>query len=159
MGAPLLDTEINELLRAAPAAMKYLDERHRSAIEEQGLCEGPPGDYVTTCVDNEACVFVSFEHGIARCALEMAWLQGETDWRKPLSCHLFPIRIDKGFQEHIRYEVLDQCAPALEEGEIGNMFLSDFLREPLIRAYGDAWYEQFLEYCRSHRQNASMGGT
>ncbi|MEX1139293.1 MAG: DUF3109 family protein [Bacteroidota bacterium] len=158
-GAPLLNSEVAELQRAAPAATKYLNERHRDAIEEQGICEGGLGDFVTTCVDDEACVFVSFENGIARCSLEMAWLNGESDWRKPLSCHLFPLRIDRGLQEHLRYEHLDHCAPALEEGVAGKgVPLADFLREPLVRAYGEAWYAEFLEYCRSDHRN-STGGT
>lgn len=157
-GAPLLDEEVGELHRALPAAIKYLNELHREVIREKGLYEGHPGEYVTTCVDDHACVFVTFEDGIARCALEKAWFQGETDWRKPLSCHLFPIRIDRGLQEHLRYEHLDDCTPALEEGAGSEVFLSDFLREPLSRAYGDTWYTKFLEYCRSvQRNNGSEG--
>jgi hypothetical protein len=138
--------------------MKYLSERHRDVISKQGLYEGHPGDYVTTCVDNRACVFVTFEDGVARCALEKAWFQGETDWRKPLSCHLFPIRIDRGIQEHIRYEHLADCDPGLEEGEKAGVNLSDFLEEPLVRAYGKGWFAGFREYCRSAQRNDGSGG-
>jgi hypothetical protein len=148
-GAPLLDGEVNELNRALPAAIKYLSERHRDVIRNQGPFEGHSGDYVTTCVDDKACVFVTFEDGIARCSLEKAWLNGETDWRKPLSCHLFPIRIDRGIREHIRYEHLPDCEPGLEEGRMAGVNLSDFLEEPLVRAYGKNWFAEFREYCRS----------
>jgi len=153
-----MDEEVGEIQRALPAAMKYLSERHREVIKEQGVYEGSAGDYVTTCVDDKACVFVTFEDGIARCALEKAWFQGETEWRKPLSCHLFPIRIDRGFQEHVRYEHLAECAPALEEGSGDSVYLSDFLREPLSRAYGKGWYAKFLEYCRSVQRNGDSEG-
>jgi hypothetical protein len=147
-----LDEEVGELHRALPAAMKYLSERHREVISNHGPHEGHAGDYVTTCVDDKACVFVTFEDGIARCALEKAWFQGETDWRKPLSCHLFPIRIDRGIQEHIRFEHLADCDPALEVGAKDGVHLSDFLQEPLVRAYGNDWFTEFREYCRSVQQ-------
>ncbi len=157
-GAPLLDNEVDELHRALPAAMKYLSERHREVIRKQGLYEGHSGDYVTTCVDDKACIFVTFEDGVARCALEKAWFRGETDWRKPLSCHLFPIRIDRGIQERIRYEHLADCDPALEEGEKAGVNLMDFLEEPLVRSYGKGWFTEFREYCRSLQGNKGSEG-
>lgn len=156
-GAPLLDEEVAELHRALPAVMNYLSEHHREVIRKQGLFEGLPGDFVTTCVDDKACVFVTFEDGVARCALEKAWLKGETNWRKPLSCHLFPIRIDKGIQHHIRFEHLDDCAPALEQGAIDGVYAADFLREPLSRAFGKGWYDEFLEYCGTSRNDSPEG--
>lgn len=156
-GAPLLDEEAGEIQHAFPAIRKYLSDRHLAAIEEQGLFEGEAGDLVTTCVDENACVFVAYENGIAQCSFEKAYLKGEIDWRKPLSCHLFPLRIDRGFKERLRYEWLDRCSPALEEGSQGGVYAVEFLREALTRAYGEPWYDEFLDHCRSVRSTDGPG--
>ena len=148
-GAPLLDEEIAEIHRVYPIVRKYLSKEHRDVIEKDGMFEGRSGDFVTTCVGRKACVFVTFEDGIARCAIEKAYLNGEVAWRKPLSCHLFPIRIDRGVQgQRLRYEYLDDCAPGLENGSQTNVALPVFARDALVRAYGQEWYDRFLASCR-----------
>ncbi|HEY4612810.1 MAG TPA: DUF3109 family protein [Bacteroidota bacterium] len=151
-GAPLLESELDEIRNAFPAVKKYLSEKHLQTIETHGLFEGGPGDYSTACVDNRACVFVTYEHGIARCSFEKAYLNGEVSWRKPSSCHLFPIRVDSRERKHLRYEFLAECAPALERGEREGIFLSDFLDDALTRELGNEWYTEFSEYCRTVRQ-------
>jgi hypothetical protein len=158
-GAPLLDSEVTEIQGAFPAVRKHLSERHLQVIEERGMFEGEAGNLVTTCVDNEACVFVTYERDIARCSFEKAFLAGEIGWRKPLSCHLFPIRIDRGLQEQIRFEYLEHCRHALDEGAAVNMLFSDFAGDALIRAYGEEWYRRFREYCRSHLESDDSRGT
>ena len=150
-GAPLLDAEIEELHKAFPAAKKHLPPEHVAVIERDGLFEGTPGDYVTTCVGNKACVFVTYEDGIAKCSLEKAYFAGETEWRKPVSCHLFPLRIDPGMQERIRFEYLVHCEPAFDAGESSHMYLIDFVKDALVRVYGEPWYERFSELCRQQR--------
>lgn len=142
-GAPLRDEELEEIRNAFPAVAKYLSAEHLQAIAAQGLFEGRPGDYTTTCVNDRACVFVTYEDGIAKCSFEKAYFKNEIRWRKPVSCHLFPIRVDKGLRERLRFEFLAECAPALEKGERENVELSDFLREALTRVYGVAWYKEF----------------
>jgi len=159
-GAPLLDEEIAEIDKVYPVVRKYLSEEHRDIIKDQGMVEGQSGDFVTTCVEGKACVFVTYEDGIARCAIEKAYLNGEITWRKPLSCHLFPIRIDRGLQgQRLRYEHLDDCAPGLEKGSQTDVSLPAFARDALIRAYGQEWYDRFLVYCRSVQRNHDHSGT
>lgn len=157
-GAPVLDAELGEIHAVFPVVRKYLSERHLEVIEERGFVEGGAGDLVTTCVDGAACVFVTYEGDVARCSFEKAFLAGETGWRKPLSCHLFPIRIDRGLQEQIRFEYLPHCEPALEGGAAAGMTLAEFAGNALIHAYGASWYQRFLEYCRSRRETVSSGG-
>jgi hypothetical protein len=149
-GAPLGDDELVELERAFPIIEKYLPERHRKTIEHGGLTEGRPGSYTTACVDNEDCVFVYYENRIARCSLEKAYHNGEITWRKPLSCHLFPIRVSYNPNEILRYEKITECLPAVEQGCRMNIPLHEYLKEPLIRKFGESWYTDFQVVCR-HR--------
>jgi len=98
------------------------------------------------------------EEGIAKCTLEHAFLQGEITWRKPLSCHLFPIRIDRGQQERIRFEYLADCEPAYDRGTSTGSYLSDFLGEALNRAYGRDWVRQFTDLCYQERTAEEPSG-
>jgi hypothetical protein len=96
---------------------------------------------------------VYYEHGVARCSFEKAFLNGEIAWRKPQSCHLFPIRVDDGARTRLRYEFLAECSPALERGDREGVYLSDFLEPALTRAFGKEWYGEFSEQCRASRNH------
>src|ERR1041384_3859384 len=146
-GAPLMDSELAELGRAFGAAAKYLPDEHRRAIEKEGMFEGVPGSYTTTCLNDRDCVFVYYEGRVARCALERAYQNGEASWRKPLSCHLFPIRISSGPAETVRYEKIAECSAGRALGREADVPLYDFLKESLVRHFGQAWYEEFRAEC------------
>lgn len=150
-GAPLEDDEVLEIEKAYPIVKQYLDEKNIRTIETTGLYDGTPGDYATNCIERRECAFVYFEKGIARCSFEKAYLKGEIDWQKPISCHLFPIRV-RGFgKDCIRYEQLDECSAGRVLGKQQQVRLYDFLEGPLVRKYGEAWYKTFAEYCnRNH---------
>jgi hypothetical protein len=149
-GAPLSDLEVLELQRAFPAAMEFLSQQSRDAIETMGMVEGAPGSFATTCIDNCDCVFVYYEGEVAKCSLERAYNEGKTDWKKPLSCHLFPIRVRAYGGDHLRYVEIDVCEPARDFGKATGTRLHDFLKEPLIRYYGEEWYESFVSHCKNH---------
>lgn len=151
-GAPLTENEVGEIEKAFPLIKKYLGEDHVKSIDERGLVDRSFGEITTTCFDHRACVFVTYENGIAKCSFEKAFFNNEIGWRKPLSCHLFPIRVDRGFNDYLRYESIPECAPALERGETENIELADFLKEALIRAYDESWYEEFRRTCASLEQ-------
>ncbi|TAK58368.1 MAG: DUF3109 family protein, partial [Bacteroidetes bacterium] len=151
-GAPLMDEEIPELERAFPAIAHYLPVRHLEAIQTSGMYEGEPGSWATTCIDNKACVFVYYEGDIAKCSLEKGYLNGETTWRKPISCHLFPIRVTSQPRTMLRYETIEECDAAVERGEQEHITLPDFLKEPLIRRFGEEWYNEFIEVCNEHKR-------
>ena len=149
-GAPLEDDEVLEIQKAFPLIKQFLSPTSIRTIEQKGLVDGTPGDFATACVDDRECVFAYFDGDIAKCSFEKAYLEGTTDWRKPISCHLFPIRIRAFGGDLLRYEEIDECAPARERGAIEQVRLSDFLKEPLIRKYGASWYAAFSRYCSKH---------
>lgn len=152
-GAPLEDDEVLEVGKAYPIVKKYLDERNIRTIETEGPVSGGPGDFATTCVGNRECVFVYFEGGVARCSFEKAFLNGETDWRKPLSCHLFPIRIRRFGTAFVRYEEIAECAAGRTQGNTKDVPLYSFLKEPLVRAFGEEWYDRFAASCTTTVNN------
>jgi Protein of unknown function (DUF3109) len=151
-GAPLLDDEIEQIEHAFPIIKSSLPKEHLDAIAQFGLYEGEPGFYTTMCCNHQACVFVLYEDGIARCAFEKTFGEGRLKWKKPLSCHLFPIRVHRGVPDRLRYKRIAECNFALNRGEIENIFLTNFLKEPLIRAFGSEWYEDFQLTCASKRK-------
>ena len=153
-GAPLREDEVEEIERAFPAIRKYLSREHLETIRLGGLVDGPPGDRTTPCYNSRACVFVTYEEGIAKCAFEKAYWKGEIGWRKPLSCHLFPIRV--GRTNQLRFEYIPECRPALERGKKENIYVSDFLKDSLTRAYGSSWYAAFKRLCSRHRNGDTL---
>jgi hypothetical protein len=158
-GAPLLDSEIDEITRWYPRIMHMLPAEHISAIERDGLYGGIPGDYATACVDDRACVFVFPENGVASCAFERAHQQGVIPWRKPLSCHLFPVRVRRQTPEFLEYESIPECVSGLRHGAERRTFLDQFLCESLTRAYGPEWVEQLQRVCarlRDLRDRSSL---
>jgi hypothetical protein len=146
-GAPLLEEETAEIETAFPVIRKYLSKEHLQNIDERGLVERSGGDITTTCYRNRACVFVTYDRGIARCAFETAYWKKEISWRKPLSCHLFPIRVDRGFLDHLRYQWIPECSSGVTRGRAESIYLSDFLKDGLTRLYGEAWYKEFTRVC------------
>ncbi len=143
-GAPLLDEEIEPMSNSLPFALEYVDRKHLSYIEEHGFFEGSTGDYTTKCIDNKACVFVYYQNGIARCSLERAFEEGYTSWKKPISCHLFPVRISNGKPTMVRYEQIAECSAGVKKGKRDAIPLVMFLEEPLRRRFGDEWYLYLL---------------
>jgi hypothetical protein len=98
---------------------------------------------VTSLVNEKECVFVQFENGIAKCAIEQANKSGITSFKKPISCHLYPIRIKK-FNEYtaINYEEWNICKPACSCGDKLDVSVFKFLKEPLIRVFGTEFFEE-----------------
>jgi len=141
-GAPLEDNEIDILIEAYPKVKPYLREISLKTIEEKGIYEIDfEGDKVTTLVDNKECVFIIFDNNIAICAIEKAYFDKKIKFRKPISCHLYPIRVAKYKEfDAVNYDKNEICKSALENGKNLNVRLYDFLAEPLTRAYGETWY-------------------
>jgi hypothetical protein len=151
-GAPLTTEEAGIIKELYPLFKEYLPLENTSVIRSKGFAViDSDGDLVTPLIGNGQCAY-SFldDNGILRCSIEKAFNEKKTNFRKPLSCHLFPIRITeyKNF-DAINYEELDICKPALEYGEILQIPLYKFLKEPLIRKYGEEWYNE-LEIAANH---------
>lgn len=148
-GAPLEDDEVIEIRKAYPYAKEYLSALNVSTIETLGMVEGTSGNYATVCIDRRDCVFVYYEGDVAKCSLERAYVEGKTDWRKPLSCHLFPIRTSSFGQDSLRYEQIAECKSGREYGRKHKIRLYEFLIEPLTRRFGERWVMSFLKHCRT----------
>lgn len=142
-GAPLLGEELELIERNLESAKEYLSERNINYINKKGFWEVDiEGSLTTVCINNRDCVFVYYDGDIAKCALERAYFEGKSDFRKPISCHLFPIRI-RG--NNLVYEEFDICRPALEKGKSENILMGNFLKEAIIRRFSEDFYNKLQE--------------
>jgi hypothetical protein len=145
-GAPLADGEVQAVNDSITVALPYLSPEKRAAIAALGAVEGEPGDYTTRCMDERDCVFVYYDGQIAKCAIERAFFEGRTEFRKPISCHLFPIRVNDLFGgPYLRYERISECAQALANGREKGVPLYRFLHDALVRAFGQEFYDTLVE--------------
>ena len=144
-GAPLLEEEIDEIEKVLDIIKEYLPEKHRREIEQSGFYDVKDGEFLTSSVNRKACVFVYYEKGIAKCGIERAFLDGKIKFKKPISCHLFPIRVSKFGGDVLRYEKFSECDEALENGAKQNVDLVDFCKESLSRLYGSKWFSKLKE--------------
>ncbi len=154
-GAPLEESEVAEIAAAFPLVRSYLGEEALRSIEAQGLSlTDSEGDLVTPLTHgNRECAYTIFENGIAKCAFEKVYLEGKTKWRKPVSCHLYPIRIQKlNNYEAVNYDRWDICKAACKLGKKLQMPLYKFLKDALIRKYGEDWYRE-LEFVAERYMN------
>lgn len=144
-GAPLAAGEAEAIREGFPHFEHYLPENHAEEIRSQGYSVvDKDGDEVTPLVGNRQCAYSFYdENNILKCAIEKAFFEGRTNFRKPVSCHLFPVRITvyKRF-DAVNYQELDICKAGRECGRANKLPLYVFLKEPLIRKYGEEWYAQ-----------------
>ena len=146
-GAPLLDEEEEILKKIYEDVKPYMRKEGIDVVEKKGVAViDSEGDLTTTLVNNKECSFVIFENGIAKCSIEKAHNDGVIDFKKPISCHLFPIRI-KEYRDFdaINYEEIKICEAGCECGSKLEVPLYTFLKDPLIRKYGEDWYKELLE--------------
>ena len=147
-GAPLTDKELEILPCIYKKVKPYMRTEGITEIEKQGffVIDGD-GDKTTPLVNNKECAFVVFdENEIAKCTIEQAYNDGKIDFKKPISCHLFPIRI-KQYRDFdaVNFEAINICKPACDCGEQLQVPVFSFLKEPLIRLYGEEWYGKLTE--------------
>lgn len=146
-GAPLEEKEKEDLDNSYKGFKKYMTRKGIKAVEEQGLYTiDSDNDLVTPLVDNKECAFLIRENGGYWCAIEKAFLNGEVKYRKPISCQLYPIRITEYPDfDAVNYDKWDICKCARELGKKKNIPIYKFLKEPLIRKYGENWYKELCE--------------
>ncbi len=153
-GAPLEKEEIKRIEDNLDQIRPFMSPKGIELLETLGFHEGEEiDDLVTTCLPTGECVFVYRENGILGCAIEKSYKAGKSDFYKPISCHLYPIRIGKlGKFESLNYHKWDICKAACALGKELNVPVFEFLKEPLIRKFGEAWfndleqiYQEFLE--------------
>ena len=143
-GAPLTAEEAATLDRIWQELKPYIRPEGIGIIEKDGTSmKDIEGELVTPLINNEECAYAILEDGIYKCGIEKAWSENKISFRKPLSCHLFPVRIKQysGFKA-VNYEELQLCASACNAGRQDGIFLFEFLKEPLIRAFGITVYNE-----------------
>lgn len=144
-GAPLEKTELKVLEEIYPLVKPYMTPEGIRTVEESGTwVKDADGDYTTPCVGgNQECAYVIWDNGISKCAIEKAYLDGKIQWKKPVSCHLYPIRVT-AYPEFdvLHYDRWHICSPGCAFGNELKVPVYKFLKEPLIRKYGEEWYNQ-----------------
>lgn len=145
LGAPLEEGELTILAENYEAIKPYLSAAGVQAIEEQGLyIKDWEGDFSTTTIGNRECAYAIYDDNLTlKCGIEQAYLDGKINWKKPISCHLYPIRITKydGF-EALNYDKWQICNAACSFGQDLGVRVYQFLKEPLVRKYGEDWYQE-----------------
>lgn len=144
-GAPLEQEEVAEIEEVLPTIWEELAPEARAVIEHQGVAYiDEEGDLVTSIVYGKDCVFTCYgEDGTCYCALEKAYRNGKSKFYKPVSCHLYPIRVgDYGPYKAVNYHRWNVCKAAVVLGKAKDMSVYRFLREPLIRKFGEVWYAE-----------------
>lgn len=155
-GAPLLEEEVQMIRDAVVPASKYLSTRSLKILAKEKPVVGQKGDYTTLCIDDADCVFVFYEDGAAKCAIERAFFNGETTFRKPISCHLFPARVADFGGPYIYYEEIPECRPALENGKKTGVRAFQMLKESLVRAFGEEWYNNLATFVEQQAQKEQL---
>lgn len=148
-GAPLDDNELDIVLEMYEKIKPYLSEASIMEVEKKGkYVYNKEFGWVTPTLgnDNEICVYGNRdEKGIIKCAFEQAYYDGVIPWKKPISCHLFPIIAKKGKHgdyEKVNYEPREKlCNPACSLGKKLEVLTYEFLKEPLTRKYGEEFYK------------------
>ncbi len=142
-GAPLEDEETKVLEEIYPKIKHLLPEKSNEIIMQEGTwVVDMDGDKVTPIINGAECVYVYFEEdGTAKCAIEKAHKEGIIDFKKPISCHLYPIRVTKYTDfEALNYHQWPICEPARILGKEKGLPIFKFLKEPIIRKYGEEFY-------------------
>ena len=142
-GAPLEADEVDILEREYEAYRPYMTPQGIRAVERQGfMVVDEEGDYTTPLVNDAECAYACRENGTTLCAVEKAWLEGKTPFRKPVSCHLYPIRLVRfsNGMTGLNYHRWSVCAPARECGRKLGIPVYKALREPIVRRFGEEFY-------------------
>lgn len=161
-GAGLEEEEIGILKAEYDNIAPYLTEAGRIAVKEKGVydCFNDEQDYGTPLLKNGACVYLTFdERGIGKCGIEAAYNDGATTFKKPISCHLYPIRIKRSANSDydiMNYDRWDICSAACTLGREKQLPIYRFVKEALIRKYGEDFYEE-LEAVAEALNNQGTG--
>ena len=147
-GCPVSDEELKVIEKMLPDLLPQMTPEARAVIEQQGLSYlDPSGEQVRSIVNGKDCVFARTDHnGWCYCLIERQNFKSQNSnfkFKKPLSCHLYPVRLTKvGEYTGLEYHRWDICHCARVKGKKLHLPLYQFLREPLIRRFGEEWYNE-----------------
>ncbi|MCD8260568.1 MAG: DUF3109 family protein [Bacteroides sp.] len=157
-GAPVEPEEIAKLEEVLPVVWDQLSPDARQVIEKQGVVyKDEDGEWVTSIVYGKDCVFTCYdEQGYCFCAIEKAYREGRTDFYKPVSCYLYPIRVGNyGVYKAVNYHRWSVCKAAVLLGQKEGVPVYRFLKEPLIRRFRAAWYKE-LEHAAAELKEQGL---
>ena len=161
-GAPLTSEEVEILEHEYKNIQPFLRIEGQMAVESQGTSVVDPSDdeMVTPLVAGKECAYVIFDdNGVTKCGIEKAWEEGATSFRKPVSCHLYPIRIQEYEEfEAVNYHEWQICSAACELGQSLKVPVYQFTRDALIRKYGPDWYAELKEVAEVWTQEKEADG-
>jgi hypothetical protein len=152
LGAPLTDEELPIMEEIYEKVKPYLSDAGIKAIEAQGVyIKDWEDDYSTTTVDEKECAYAIYdENKTLKCGIEQAHNDGVIDFKKPISCHLYPVRITKyDHYEALNYDRWEICDPACDLGEKLGVPIYKFVKDALIRKYGEDWYKELVNEVES----------
>jgi hypothetical protein len=155
-GAPLTSEEVIILKEIIGDVRPFLRAEGRSEIETKGTSVIDfEGDSVTPLIGDEECAYAILNNNIYMCGIEKAWTEGKISFRKPLSCHLFPVRIKNysGFKA-VNYEEWSICFSACDKGRSDDIYAYEFLKESLVRALGEEVYKDLCIAATELRKNS-----
>ncbi|MBX2943634.1 MAG: DUF3109 family protein [Cyclobacteriaceae bacterium] len=147
LGAPLDDDELPIMEAIQKDIKPYITKEGLKSIKRHGpYLLDEDGDYSTPTINGKECAYANYdEKGILKCGIEQAYLDGKITFRKPISCHLYPIRVTKKKNfEAINYHKWSVCSAACVLGKSLGVPVYKFLKDPLIRRYGEVWYKELV---------------
>ena len=153
-GAPLEEEELKILMDVFPKVKPLLREEGVKAIEEQGLFTMDEGEYETPLIDGKDCAYVIFDDKkTAKCGIEEAYNKKLIDWRKPISCHLYPIRIMNYSEfDAVNYHKWPICNDACTLGKELQVPVYKFVKDALIRKFGKNWYLELEKVAKDFKK-------
>ena len=147
-GAPVKDEEVSSILQKIPKIRKYLSKDSIEVLEKEGAAiKDLDGEWVTPTIRGKECIYAFYDKkGILKCSFEQEWSGEKTDFKKPVSCHLYPIREVKLFDSvALNYHQWEICSSACDFGKRNKIPLYEFLKESLVRRFGVDWYNALSE--------------
>lgn len=160
-GAPLEDAELPVLAAIYEKIKPFLSAAGIESLEKNGLYQDFRGENGTTLINGGPCAYLVMEEGIAFCGIEKAWKAGVIDFQKPISCHLYPIRVarnEKAGFEALNYDRWEICDPACQRGAAEKIPVYSFVKDALVRKYGLDFYEELeaaAEFINSQNSNSA----
>lgn len=152
-GAPLEESETRMLKEIYEEVKPFLRPEGIRAIDSLGTSViGEDGEWETPLIDQKECAYTVFDgKGIAKCGIEEAYNNGAISWRKPVSCHLYPVRVTEYTSlTAVNYHKWQLCDPACDLGAELQVPVYRFVRDALIRKFGEEWYAELEEVARQH---------
>lgn len=153
LGAPTDMAEILTIEKLIPEITVFMEPEKITEMMSKGFYENYRDKYYLNTLNGNDCIFVYKENGIAKCAIEKAFLEGEIEFKKPVSCELFPVRYIRELN-YLRYEKINECESAQELGKVKNITIAEFTGNAVKRKFGDEFYEELMKYKGNKTNNS-----